>query len=93
VLLGGRRYTVAGRVCMDQVVLDLGPGGDAAIGDVAVVFGDGRDGGPTATDWADAAGTIDYEIVTRIGARVPRLYVGSAGRAEGPPAAAEGGVR
>jgi alanine racemase len=93
VLLGGRRYTVAGRVCMDQVVLDLGPGGDAAIGDVAVVFGDGRDGGPTATDWADAAGTIDYEIVTGIGARVPRLYVGSAGRAEGPPAAAEGGAR
>jgi alanine racemase len=78
VLLGGRRHTVAGRVCMDQIVLDLGPDGDAGIGDVAVVFGDGRDGGPTATDWADAAGTIDYEIVTRIGARVPRLYVRSA---------------
>ena len=54
------------------------PTGTPAIGDVAVVFGDGRDGGPTATDWADAAGTIDYEIVTRIGGRVPRLYVGSA---------------
>jgi alanine racemase len=79
VLLGGRRHTVAGRVCMDQVVLDLGPDGDARIGDVAVMFGDGRDGGPTATEWADAAGTIDYEIVTRIGARVPRLYVGSVG--------------
>src|SRR4051794_27000368 len=79
VLLGGRRHTVAGRVCMDQIVLDLGPDQNARIGDVAVVFGDGLDGGPTATDWADAAGTIDYEIVTRIGARVPRLYVGSVG--------------
>src|SRR3954470_11450708 len=79
VQLRGRRHTVAGRVCMDQVVLDIGPDGEAAIGDVAVVFGDGADGGPTATDWADAAGTIDYEIVTRIGARVPRLYGGSAG--------------
>jgi alanine racemase len=79
VQLRGRRHTVAGRVCMDQVVLDIGPDGEAAIGDVAVVFGDGGDGGPTATDWADAAGTIDYEIVTRIGARVPRLYGGSAG--------------
>jgi alanine racemase len=83
VLLGGRRYTVAGRVCMDQIVLDLGPDRTARIGDVAVVFGDGRDGGPTATDWADAAGTIDYEIVTRIGTRVPRLHVGSAVTPEG----------
>jgi alanine racemase len=88
VLLGGRRHTVAGRVCMDQIVLDLGPGRNARIGDVAVVFGDGRDGGPTATDWADAAGTIDYEIVTRIGARVPRLHIGSA---VGSTATPEGG--
>jgi alanine racemase len=87
VLLGGRRHTVAGRVSMDQIVLDLGPDGNAGIGDVAVVFGDGRDGGPTATDWADVAGTIDYEIVTRIGARVPRLYVGSAVRSASGPAA------
>jgi alanine racemase len=89
VLLGGRRHTVTGRVCMDQVVLDLGPDGNAGIGDVAVLFGDGRDGGPTATDWADAAGTIDYEIVTRIGGRVPRLYVGSAG---GPAGTTGGGA-
>jgi alanine racemase len=85
VLLGGRRVHVAGRVCMDQVVLDLGPGAAVGIGDVAVVFGDGTDGAPTATDWADAAGTIDYEIVTRIGGRVPRLYLGSAGVVEGAP--------
>jgi alanine racemase len=79
VLLGGRRLTVAGRVCMDQVVVDAGPDGAPAIGDVAVVFGDAAAGEPTATDWAAVAGTIDYEIVTRIGARVPRVHIGTAG--------------
>lgn len=88
VQLGGRQLTVAGRVCMDQVVLDAGPGADVAVGDVAVVFGDPSDGAPTATDWADAAGTIDYEIVTRIGARVPRVYLGTAGT---PPATPQRG--
>jgi alanine racemase len=83
VQLGVRRLTVAGRVCMDQVVLDAGLDVQVEIGDVAVVFGDGSDGVPTATDWADAAGTIDYEIVTRIGARVPRVYVGTAGTTAG----------
>jgi alanine racemase len=74
VLLAGRRRTVAGRVCMDQVVLDVG---DEPVqpGDLAVVFGPGLDGEPTASDWAEAAGTIDYEIVTRIGARVPRVFL------------------
>jgi alanine racemase len=79
VLLGGRRLTVAGRVCMDQVVVDAGPEADLAIGDVAVVFGDAAAGEPTATDWAGAAGTIDYEIVTRIAPRVPRVHIGTAG--------------
>jgi alanine racemase len=45
-----------------------------AAGDVAVLFGPGSHGEPTAQDWADAAGTISYEIVTRIGSRVPRVY-------------------
>jgi alanine racemase len=85
VQLGGRRLTVAGRVCMDQVVLDAGPDAEIRVGDVAVVFGDGSDGAPTATDWADAAGTIDYEIVTRIGARVPRIYLGAAGAPQAKP--------
>jgi len=74
--LGGRRYTVAGRVCMDQVVLDVGPDAKVAAGDVAVLFADGRHGEPTAQDWAEAAGTISYEIVSRIGSRVPRIYLG-----------------
>ncbi len=79
VLLGGRRLSVAGRVCMDQIVVDAGPDAVVGVGDVAVLVGDAAAGEPTATDWAEAAGTIDYEIVTRIGARVPRLYVGTAG--------------
>jgi alanine racemase len=84
VQLRGRRYTVAGRVCMDQVVLDLGDPGNptgAVAGDVATLFGDPATGAPGAQDWADAAGTISYEIVTRLGVRVPRLYVGTAGTA------------
>jgi len=73
--VGGRRLAIAGRVCMDQVMVDLGPGATEQAGDRVVLFGTGADGGPTAQDWADAAGTISYEIVTRLGARVPRVYV------------------
>ena len=76
VLLRGRRRTIAGTVCMDQFVLDLGDDTVEA-GDEVVLFGPGDDGEPTAQEWASALGTIDYEIVTRIGARVPRTYVGA----------------
>lgn len=76
VQVGGRRYAVAGRVCMDQFVLDLGADSGAAAGDEAVLFGVGAAGEPTAQDWAVAAGTINYEVVTRVGARVPRVYLG-----------------
>jgi alanine racemase len=74
VWVNGRRFTVAGRVCMDQVVVDVGDL-PVAPGDPVVLFGPGRDGEPTAQDWADAVGTIHYEIVTRIGPRVARVYV------------------
>ena len=75
VLAAGSRRTIAGRVCMDQFVLDLGD--DAAeVGDEVVLFGPGDGGEPTAQDWATATGTISYEIVTRVGPRVPRVYVG-----------------
>ncbi|HEY3007841.1 MAG TPA: alanine racemase [Micromonosporaceae bacterium] len=74
--LGGRVRTIAGRVCMDQVVLDCGDDPVVA-GDVATLFGPGTHGEPTADDWAVATGTINYEIVTRFGsARVPRVYDG-----------------
>ncbi|MDT9688652.1 alanine racemase [Streptomyces sp. P9(2023)] len=74
VLVGGKVRRVAGRVAMDQFVVDLGrdtvePGAEA------LLFGPGDRGEPTAEDWAEAADTIAYEIVTRIGARVPRVYV------------------
>jgi len=79
VQLGGKRRTVAGRVCMDQIVLDVGDDPVVA-GDVATLFGPGDDGGPTADDWAEVVGTINYEIVTRFGSsRIPRVYDGTAG--------------
>ena len=72
--IGGRRFTISGRICMDQFVVDVGDLPVVA-GDAAVLFGPGTDGEPTAQDWADATGTIHYEIVTRVGVRVPRTYV------------------
>lgn len=83
VLLGGRTRTAAGRVAMDQFVVDLDGDDRVRVGDEAVIFGDGERGEPTAEDWARAADTIAYEIVTRIGGRVPRVYVnGSTATAE-----------
>jgi alanine racemase len=73
VQLGGRRRTVAGTVCMDQFVLDVGDD-DVTAGDDVVLFGPGDDGEPTAQEWAELLGTISYEVVTRIGARVPRTH-------------------
>ncbi|MFF3452964.1 alanine racemase [Streptomyces sp. NPDC002730] len=76
VLVGGEWHRVAGRVAMDQFVVDLGPdGGSVAEGAQALLFGPGDRGEPTAEDWAEAADTIAYEIVTRIGTRVPRVYL------------------
>ncbi|MQA27370.1 MAG: alanine racemase [Micromonosporaceae bacterium] len=73
VQLGGKRRRIAGRVCMDQFAVDVGDDPVRA-GDVATVFGPGDDGEPTADDWADLLDTISYEIVTRVGQRVPRVH-------------------
>ncbi|MEU5659923.1 alanine racemase [Streptomyces sp. NPDC047737] len=73
VLVGGAVRTIAGRVAMDQFVVDL-DGASLAAGAEAVLFGPGDRGEPSAEDWAVAADTIAYEIVTRIGGRVPRVY-------------------
>jgi alanine racemase len=75
VLLNGSRRRIAGTVSMDQFVLDVGDDG-VQVGNEVLLLGDGSQGEPTAQDWADSTGTIDYEIVTRIGSRVPRDYVG-----------------
>jgi alanine racemase len=77
VRINGRDFAGIGRVCMDQFVVDLGPaGGGVTEGDEVEVFGTGADGGPTAREWAELTGTIDYEIVTGIGPRIARRYVG-----------------
>jgi alanine racemase len=75
VRVAGANRTIAGRVCMDQFVVDCGDDAVAA-GDVVTLFGPGDDGEPTADDWAAAIDTINYEIVTRIGSgRVDRTYI------------------
>jgi alanine racemase len=73
VSIAGRRFRVAGRVAMDQFVVDVGDA-QVAVGDDVVLFGDPATGAPSASEWADAAATINYDIVTRIGARVTRRY-------------------
>lgn len=73
IAVAGRVRRIAGRVCMDQVVVDCGDD-EVSAGDVAVLIGNGP-GEPSADDWAEACQTINYEIVTRMGsARVPRVY-------------------
>ncbi len=71
VAIGGRRFPVAGRIAMDQLIVDVGDAA-VAVGDEAVLFGDPTLGAPAVEEWADAASTINYEIVTRVGPRVPR---------------------
>lgn len=86
VRVNGTTYPVVGRIAMDQMVIDLGPAAHegfaqaavpgSALGSTAVLFGNGADGGPLVEEWAAAAGTINYEVVTRISQRVPRSYIG-----------------
>ena len=74
VFIDGMRAPIIGRVSMDQFVVDLGPDATAQSGDWVIVFGDGFRGEYTADDWGAASKSINYEIVTRIGPRVPRIY-------------------
>jgi alanine racemase len=78
VLAAGAQRTIAGRVCMDQFVLDVGDD-PVAPGDPVVLWGPGAHGEPTAQQWADAVDTIHYELVTRVGGRFSRRHVGTAG--------------
>ncbi|CAN5295204.1 hypothetical protein BH09ACT6_BH09ACT6_14140 [soil metagenome] len=83
VWLNGKRHRIAGRIAMDQFVVDVGQD-PVAVGDEVVIFGEGHSalerapgtGIPTAEDWAGFARTIGDEIVARIGPRVPRTYLG-----------------
>ena len=75
VLINGRPRPGVGRICMDQFLVDLGPGQvDVAEGDEAILFGPGTRGEATAQDWADLLGTIHYEVVTSPRGRITRTY-------------------
>jgi alanine racemase len=75
VWLDGERRAVAGRVCMDQIVIDCGDH-EPAVGSEVILFGPGTHGEPTAREWADTLGTIDYEIVTGMyRPRIQRRYL------------------
>jgi alanine racemase len=74
VAIRGATYPQVGRIAMDQFLVDVGDA-PVAIGDRVVLWGDPATGAPSASDWARAAGTIGYEIVTRVGARVPRVFI------------------
>lgn len=80
VSINGRRHPGVGRICMDQFVVDLGPGSvDVGVGDEAILFGPGASGEPTTQDWADLVGTINYEVVTAVRGRITRVYRGEMG--------------
>ena len=74
VFINGKKAPIIGRVSMDQFVVDLGADSNAVSGDWVIIFGDGSHGEYTADDWGNASLSINYEIVTRIGPRVPRIY-------------------
>jgi alanine racemase len=82
VLVGNKRAPIIGRVSMDQFVVDLGSDSSAKAGDWAYIIGSNPSdsytsaSSYTADSWASASATINYEIVTRIAARVKRIYQG-----------------
>ncbi|MFT4286729.1 alanine racemase [Nocardioides sp.] len=74
VWIAGARRPIRGTICMDQFVVDLA-GDHPPVGEDVVLFGPGDSGEPTAQEWAEAAGTISYEIVTRLGGRLTRRHI------------------
>ncbi len=74
VLIGGRRFPLAGRVTMDQLVVDVGDH-PVAVGDQAVLVGSQGADSINFDEWASLSDTINYEVVSRIGPRLPRRYV------------------
>ena len=76
VLVGGQRRPIAGVITMDQLMVDCGPDADVHVGDEVVLIGRQGDEEITAWEWAEALGTISYEVLCAIGPRVPRVYIG-----------------
>ncbi len=93
VLIGGRRWPLAGMVTMDQLVVDCGPRSRVAVGDEVVLIGRQGDQEVTADEWAARVGTISYEVLCSVGPRVPRVHLGAGGGAvpvgPGPPGDAD----
>ena len=77
VLIGGRSFPVAGRVCMDQTMVDLGPETTVQVGDEVVLIGRSGDEEITVDEWARMLGTITYEVTCQINSRVERIYIHS----------------
>ena len=75
VLVAGRRRTIAGTVCMDQFMVDMGAR-EVEIGSIVTLLGKDGDERITAEELAEQTGTINYEVTTRIPSRVPRIYLG-----------------
>jgi alanine racemase len=75
VLIRGKRYPIVGRVCMDQLMVDIGDG-EAFNGDEVVLIGSQGEEKISATDIADRTGTISYEVLTALKLRIPRVYIG-----------------
>ena len=73
VMINNEMFTISGRICMDQFVVDVGDAPVSA-GDVAILFGDPEEGEPSVNDWAEAAGTINYEILARMNPLLPRIF-------------------
>ncbi len=75
VLIGGQRFRLAGRVCMDSLMVDLGPSSEVRPGQEVVLLGNSGEERISATQLASLAGTIPYEILTRLDLALPRLYL------------------
>ena len=75
VLIRGRKYPVVGNVCMDQIMADIGPDGEAYNGDDVLLFGEDETGAVDLQELCDRIGTITYEVLCMISMRVPRIYV------------------
>ncbi len=76
VLIQGRRYPVIGRITMDFIMVDLGTDAAARVGDIVTLIGDDSAAHITLDEYAEWAGTISYEVLTGLGRRVEREYVG-----------------
>ena len=74
VLIGGERYPVVGRVCMDQIVVRLDPAAHIGVGEKVVLLGKSGENHISAEEIASCWGTINYEVTCGLSARVPRLY-------------------